>query len=105
MPLFSARELLEFPINPDNATDTTINGIHFNKTALDYFNYTLYSNGTLSNGTNCWLTFDIYKPHMLFNGTFLNGTSCYVPIEGVGTRGKVGIAFAVFFALTILFSV
>ena len=94
MPIFQARELLQLPDNPNNATDTVINGIHFNRTALDFFNYTLYSNGTLSNWTNCWLTFDIYRPHMLPNGTFLNATSCYSPIKGISQRGGVGIAFA-----------
>jgi|SRR5436190_3933248 len=104
MPIFQARELLQLPDNPNNATDTVINGIHFNRTALDFFNYTLYSNGTLSNGTNCWLTFDIYRPHMLSNGTFLNATSCYSPIKGIGQRGSVGIAFASLFAASILFT-
>lgn len=104
MPLFQVRELLQFPTTPDNATDTVINGIHFNQTALYHFNYTLYSNGTLSNGSNCLLTFDNYQPHMLWNGTFINGTSCYAPIDPVKTRGQVGIAFATMFALTILFS-
>lgn len=104
MPIFQARELLQLPNNPDNTTDTVINGIHFNRTALNFFNYTLYSNGTLSNGTNCWLTFDIYRPHMLPNGTFFNATSCYSPIKGIRQRGGVGIAFASLFAATILFT-
>ncbi|EER23236.1 hypothetical protein CPC735_046060 [Coccidioides posadasii C735 delta SOWgp] len=104
MALIQMRELLQFPDNGDNATDTVINGIHFNRSALHHFNYTLYSNGTLSNGSNCWLAFQMYKPIMFSNGTFINGTSCYSPIEGVGTRGSIGIAFASMFALTILFS-
>ncbi|KAK2857276.1 hypothetical protein FQN49_004862 [Arthroderma sp. PD_2] len=104
MTILSMRELLQFPTG-DNETDTVINGIHFNTTTLNYFNYTLFSNGTLSNGSNCWLTFEIYKPHLLSNGTFINGTSCYVPINGLKTRGSVGIAFATLFAATILFTV
>ncbi|EEP81990.1 predicted protein [Uncinocarpus reesii 1704] len=104
MTIIQMRELLQFPENGNNATDTVINGIHFNRTALGYFNYTLYSNGTLSNGSNCWLAFEKYRPSMFSNGTFINGTSCYSPIDGVGTRGSVGIAFATLFALTILFS-
>ncbi|WEW60489.1 hypothetical protein PRK78_005976 [Emydomyces testavorans] len=104
MTLIQMRELLQFPGNGDNVTDTIINGIHFNRTALTHFNYTLYSNGTLSNGSSCWLAFQIYKPTMLSNGTFINGTSCYSPIHGVGTRGSIGIVFASMFALTILFS-
>lgn len=105
MPFLDLRELLQFDKNPDNATDTQINGIHFNRTALTHFNYTLYSNGTLSNGSNCWLTFERYTPHMLGNGTFINGTSCYVPIKGLEARGSTGVAFATLFAIAILFSV
>ncbi|KAM5475951.1 hypothetical protein MauCBS54593_000633 [Microsporum audouinii] len=101
MTILSMRELLQFPTG-DNETDTVINGIHFNTTTLNHSNYTLYSNGTLSNGSSCWLTFDIYKPYLLSNGTFINGTSCYVPIKGLKTRGSVGIAFAALFAATLL---
>ncbi|KAK2743252.1 hypothetical protein FQN57_004941 [Myotisia sp. PD_48] len=104
MTILSMRELLSFP-DGNNATDTIINDIHFNRTALDHFNYTLYSNGTLSNGSNCWLAFEIYKPHMLWNGTFVNATSCYSPIKGLEARGTTGIAFASLFAATILFLV
>lgn len=104
MPLFQVRELLQFPENGDNATDTVINNIHFNLTALNYFNYTLYSNGTLSNGSNCWLSFDMYQPSMLSNGTFINATSCYFPINGLEARGSVGIAFASMFGATVVFT-
>ncbi|DAA75046.1 TPA_exp: Uncharacterized protein A8136_2144 [Trichophyton benhamiae CBS 112371] len=104
MTILSMRELLQFPPG-DNETDTLINGVHFNTTTLNYFNYTLYSNGTLSNGSKCWLTFDIYKPLLLSNGTFINGTSCYVPIKGLKARGSVGIAFAALFAATLFLSV
>ncbi|QSS63533.1 hypothetical protein I7I51_00591 [Histoplasma capsulatum] len=104
MPLFQVRELLQFPENGDNATDTVINNIHFNLTALNYFNYTLYSNGTLSNGSNCWLSFDMYQPSILSNGTFINATSCYFPINGLEARGSVGIAFASMFGATIVFT-
>ncbi|KAK2763759.1 hypothetical protein FQN54_009376 [Arachnomyces sp. PD_36] len=103
MPLFQARELLQFP-NGDNSSDVLINNIHFNRTALNFFNYTLYDNGTLSNNSNCWLTFDMYQPKMLSNGTFLNGTSCYTPINGVASRGSAGIAFASMFAISIMFT-
>ncbi|KAI1939986.1 hypothetical protein LOZ66_002421 [Ophidiomyces ophidiicola] len=98
------RDLLKFPENGNNATDTVLNGIHFNLTALRHFNYTLYSNGTISNGSNCWLSFDKYKPAILSNGTFINATSCYFPIENIGTRGGVGIAFASLFAISIVFA-
>lgn len=103
MPIFQARELLQFP-HGENSTDVIINKIHFNRTALNFYNYTLYDNGTLSNSSNCWLTFDIYQPTMLANGTFLNGTSCYSPINGVASRGSAGIAFASMFAITIMFT-
>ncbi|EGE01885.1 hypothetical protein TEQG_00927 [Trichophyton equinum CBS 127.97] len=103
MTILSMRELLQFPPG-DNETDTLINGVHFNTTTLNYFNYTLYSNGTLSNGSKCWLTFDIYKPLLLSNGTFINGTSCYVPIKGLKARGSIGIAFAALFAATLFLS-
>lgn len=72
--------------------------------AIAHYNYTLYSNGTLSNGTNCWLSFNEYKPQVLLNGTVLNGTSCYSPINGIGRRGGIGIAFGALFATTIVFT-
>ena len=101
--LFSVRELLVFP-SGENATDVLINGIHFNRTALDFFNYTLYSNGTLSNSSNCYLTFDVYQPSMTTNGTFINGTSCYDPYYGISQRGSTGIGFACLFTATIMFT-
>lgn len=104
MPIISIRELAPFVLG-DNDTDVVINGVHFNRTALTLFNYTLYSNGTLSNGSNCWLAFDIFQPHMLnLNGTFLNATTCYTPIIALQDHGKVGIAFAAMFAVSILFT-
>jgi hypothetical protein len=103
MPLFEARSLLQLP-NGDNETDTVINGVHFNRTTLNHWNYTLYSNGTLSNGSNCWLTFNEYKPSLLFNGTFLNATSCYSPIDPIRGRGIIGIVFGVLFGLSIIFT-
>jgi hypothetical protein len=103
MLLFEARDLIQLP-DGDNATDTLINGVHFNRTALTHWNYTLYSNGTLSNGSNCWLTFNEYKPSLLFNGTFLNATSCYSPIEPIRGRGIFGIVFGTLFGLSIIFT-
>ena len=105
MPLINIRELVSFTPHENDPNSTTINGVNFNLTALNHFNYTLFSNGTLSNGTNCVLTFDAYQPTLLWNGTFINGTTCYAPIEDIETRGSVGIAFATMFALMILFSV
>lgn len=101
MPLFNVRELTSFPPG-SNSTDTVINKVHFNRTALDLFNYTLYSNNTLSNQSNCWLTFDLFHPFMLYNGTFINATSCYSPIHSIRARGSIGILFACLFGASIL---
>lgn len=40
-----------------NANDMLVNQIHMNRTALTHYNDTLYTNGTLSKGTNCYLAF------------------------------------------------
>ncbi|KAL1621980.1 hypothetical protein SLS56_008924 [Neofusicoccum ribis] len=103
MPLLDLRDLLQFP-GGDNATDTVINGVHFNLTALEHFNYTIYDNGTISNRSKCYLVFDHYQPVMMFNGSWINGTSCYVPYYGIHTRGAVGIGFAVLFGFSIMFT-
>jgi hypothetical protein len=102
MALINARKLLQFP-DGDNSTDVFISGIHLNRTTLNYWNYTLYSNNTISNGTNCWLMFAPYQPaQMLSNGTFVNATSCYSPIDPMGVRSYAGIAFACLFAASIV---
>jgi len=103
MPILDARELLSFP-GGNNASDTIIGGINFNLTTLRHWNYTLYSNGTLSNWSNCFLTFEPFTPHLLPNGTFLNTTSCYTPQKSIGSRAIPGIAFGVFFAISIMFT-
>ncbi|CCF41265.1 hypothetical protein CH063_11595, partial [Colletotrichum higginsianum] len=90
MPLHG-RALLGFPPGA-NASDTVLGGVHFNRTALDFFNYTLYTNGTVSNGSNCYVTEPPYTPVYLFpNGTFVNSTWCYDPINPIGTRAGVGV--------------
>jgi Protein of unknown function (DUF2434) len=104
MGLINLRDLVAFPSNGDNNTDTVINGIHFNTTALTHWNYTLYSNNTLSNVSNCYLIFDNWKPIILANGTFINGTSCYSPILPLETRGRLGAIFAALFAISIMFT-
>lgn len=104
MGLLNVRELLPFPSNGDNSTDTIINGVHFNTTALEHWNYTLYSNNTLSNNSKCFIIFEKYQPHFLSNGSWINATTCYVPINGIGTRGKVGITFAALFTATVMFT-
>ncbi|KAE8369494.1 hypothetical protein BDV27DRAFT_120727 [Aspergillus caelatus] len=94
------------PYQPgDNGTDVIINEVHFNRTALDTYNYRLYTNGTLSNGTNCFLAFQRFRPHMFAeNGTFINGTSCYAPINDIGQHASLGLAYALMFVITIFLS-
>ncbi|KAI5288128.1 hypothetical protein KEM54_005449, partial [Ascosphaera aggregata] len=103
MSRLSLRELLEFPDGSDRY-DTIVNGVHLNLTTLHHFNYSLYSNHTISNGSKCYLAFDDYKPYIFENGTWLNATSCYDPILHVGRRGSVGMAFAALFAISIVFT-
>lgn len=103
MTIINVRDILSYP-GGSNETDTVIAGIHFNLTTLNYWNYTLYTNGTLSNGSRCFLTFEPYTPRLLMNGTFLNTTSCFVPIKELGMRAKPGIAFGIFFGLSLVFT-
>lgn len=104
MPLLFIRSRVPFQPGA-NSTDVVINDVHFNLTALNYYNYTLYSNGTLSNGSECYLTFNQYQPLMFSNGSFVNVTSCYTPILNMDRRGSVGLAFALLFAMTVLLTV
>lgn len=101
MTIIDARDILAFP-GGDNSTDTVIGDIHFNLTTLDSWNYTLYSNGTLSNGSWCLLTFQPYTPTLVLqNGTFLNATWCWSPVDPIGQRGFIGIGFAVAYTLAL----
>jgi hypothetical protein len=102
MPLV-IRESIQFP-DGANSTDVIINGLHFNRTTLNHWNYTLWSNGTLSNESSCYLVFDMYKPVLLSNGTFLNATSCYAPVDNIETRAVLGIVSACLFAASIVFT-
>jgi Protein of unknown function (DUF2434) len=97
------RDLVAFP-NGANASDVLIDGMHFNRTTLNYWNYTLWSNGTLSNGSKCYLAFQPYTPIMFSNGSFHNQTDCSSPIEGIEGRAILGIVASVLFALSIMFS-
>lgn len=102
MPVLDARDLVAFP-GGANSSDTVIGGVHFNLTTLDYWNYTLYSNGTLSNGSWCLLTFAPYTPSLVYpNGSFLNVTWCYTAVEPIRLRGALGIGFAVAFGFALL---
>lgn len=107
MPVFDARDILSWPGGGDNSTDTVIGGVHFNLTALEHWNYTLFSNGTMSNGTNGWclLTFPPYQPSYVFpNGSFVNMTSCYSPVNPIGTRGFISIALAALYGIALMFT-
>ncbi|EXJ95599.1 hypothetical protein A1O1_00721 [Capronia coronata CBS 617.96] len=86
-------------------TTVVINGVSYNETVLAFWNYTAYGNGTLSNGSNCFLAFDRYQPILVSpNGTFVNTTSCYQPIHAIRARGIAGLVFGSLFAVSILFS-
>lgn len=103
MGLVDVRELLEFPPG-DNSSYTKLLDAQFNKTALEAHNYTYYSNGTISNGSLCFLLFEPYTPFLLMNGTFLNSTSCYSAIDPLGERSAIGLFFVCAFALSIMFT-
>lgn len=96
------RDVAPFPAG-DNATDTFIGGVHFNLTTLQFWNYTLYTNGTLSNESSCFLSFQPYTPPLLLpNGTFVNSSSCYSPINPIDARGGIGIGLAVVYGLCLI---
>lgn len=100
--LLDARDLVAFP-GGNNATDTLIGNVHFNLTTLQHWNYTLYSNGTLSNDSSCFLVFPPYTPALvLANGTFINVTECWSPTQPIGVRGGVAIAYAVLFGIALV---
>jgi hypothetical protein len=103
MSLLQLRDVMPFPAG-DNKTDTIISNAHFNLTALKYFNYTLYTNNTLSNNSKCYLAFPPYTPTFLSNGTWLNATSCYSPINNIARRGAIGLSFGALFAASIMFT-
>ncbi|KAF4121623.1 Protein of unknown function (DUF2434) [Geosmithia morbida] len=97
-----ARDVISFPAG-DNDTDTIFGSTHFNLTTLVHFNYTVYSNGTLSNNSKCYLTYEPYVPALLFpNGTFVNGTGCYNGINPIGDRGRTGIGMAAAFGVCLV---
>ncbi|TDZ15723.1 Uncharacterized protein Cob_v011425 [Colletotrichum orbiculare MAFF 240422] len=96
------RGLLPYPSGA-NASDTVLGGVHFNRTVLEFWNYTLYSNGTISNGSNCFLTEQPHTPvSLLPNGSFVNSTWCYDPVRSIGPRAKAGVAVGVIYAFALL---
>jgi hypothetical protein len=68
---------------------------NYNQSALDIYNYTVYPNGTVSNGSECYLSFGEYQPTLFDNGTFFNTTACDTPYYSVHSRGIIGVVFAV----------
>jgi hypothetical protein len=89
----------------DNSSDTVFGNVHFNLTALEHYNFTFYSNGTLSNGTKCWLAFEPYVPPLMHNNaSFVNATGCETAIHDLGARGYTGIGCAVGFGLALVFT-
>lgn len=103
MGVVDIRDLLKFP-KGDNASDTVINHVHFNLTALHEWNYTLFSNHTLSNGSSCYLVFDDFKPALMPNGSWVNGTTCYIPYYGIGRRGTASAVIGALFGISIVLS-
>ncbi|KAJ4348236.1 uncharacterized protein N0V89_009608 [Didymosphaeria variabile] len=96
--------LIPFTPDADNTSMTTINGVHFNIRALSTHHYSFYTNNTISNGSECYLVFDAFKPRMLDNGTWLHATTCYIPYYGISSRGATSIALGVLFGLSIMFT-
>ncbi|KAL6923855.1 hypothetical protein ACHAPO_004694 [Fusarium lateritium] len=100
----SARAVKDWPAgSKGNTSETIISNVPFNLTTLKHFNYTYYSNETVSNGSKCYLAFDPYTPAYVFpNGSWTNATKCYTAIENIKTRGFVGIGFAVAFGIALV---
>ncbi|CAO2656339.1 Nn.00g051420.m01.CDS01 [Neocucurbitaria sp. VM-36] len=103
MSLVDVRDVVQSP-PANNMSWTIINGVYFNRTALDGFGYTLYSNNTISNASECYLAFDKFKPSMLVNGTWVGATTCYIPYYNIHTRGMLSIAFGSMFGLSLVFT-
>ncbi|KAK1708819.1 hypothetical protein BDP67DRAFT_621270 [Colletotrichum lupini] len=101
--MLHSRALLAYPQGA-NDSDTILGGVHFNLTVLRFWNYTLYTNGTVSNGSNCYVTQQPYTPvYLLPNGTFQNSTWCYDPVNPIGKRAGVGVGFGVVYAFALRF--
>ncbi|RYP80741.1 hypothetical protein DL770_006105 [Monosporascus sp. CRB-9-2] len=102
MSVLNLRDVLPFP-GGANSSDIFLNGQHLNLTTLEYWNYTLFSNGTLSNNSWCFMTDLPFTPGgVLENGTFINATSCYTPTKAIGTRSAIGVGYAVAFGICLV---
>lgn len=96
------RDVLSFP-EGDNDTDTVLGGNHFNLSTIEHWNYTLYGNGTISNESKCWLTYEPYQPALLFtNGSWVNATKCYSAVDPMGPRAYTGIGMAVAYGICLV---
>lgn len=51
-----------------------------------YANGSDYFNGTISNATQCYMLRDPYLPSIFSNGTIVNGTGCSSPINVIFTH-------------------
>lgn len=60
------------------------------------YNYSVYSNGTISNFTNCYLINDEHTPIIESDGMIYNGQSCDSPVKSLASHGAVGIVTACF---------
>ncbi|RYO82752.1 hypothetical protein DL763_008141 [Monosporascus cannonballus] len=102
MSVLNLRDVLPFP-GGANSSDVFLNGQHLNLTTLEYWNYTLFSNGTLSNNSWCFMTDLPFTPGgVLENGTFINATSCYTPMKAIGTRSAIGVGYAAAFGICLV---
>jgi hypothetical protein len=100
------RELQDFPPSRNGKENETTFGDYsdFNLTTLREFNYSYYSNQTVSNGSKCYLTFEPYvgPTWLAENGTWFNATKCYSAINPIGTRGNTGIGLAVAYGIALI---
>ena len=106
MAVLHTRAQIPFPMNGANSSETIVNGMTYNLTTLKVFNFSLYDNQTISNGSWCYLTRSdvLNMPQIFPNGSIVNGTSCYFPYWGIQQRGTIGIVFGVLYALSIMFT-
>lgn len=98
------RDIIPFEAG-DNSTDVIINGRHYNLTILQEYQFSIYSNGTMSNSSFCYMTLPESignMPTIFPNGSVTNGTSCYIPYYPMGPRGTLGVTFASLFALSVM---
>ncbi|KAK4198326.1 hypothetical protein QBC40DRAFT_205255 [Triangularia verruculosa] len=97
-----ARDIIPFPPG-ENSSDTLIGNSHLNLTTLEHWNYTLFTNQTLSNGSWCLLAWEPWIADFVMpNGTFVNATWCWSPVNSIGERAGTSIGFAVLFGVALV---